>query len=45
MTLNLMEDQMRSNWEMTYQILLLVFMRNIKTGHKLTTCVRSFGVS
>jgi hypothetical protein len=34
MTLNLMEDQIRTNWEMIYQILHVVVMRNDKTGQK-----------
>jgi hypothetical protein len=34
MTLILMEDQMRSNWEMVYQILHVAVMRNNKTGQK-----------
>jgi hypothetical protein len=33
-TLSLMEDQMHSNWEMIYQILRVVDMRNNKTGQK-----------
>jgi len=34
MTLNLMEDQMRSNLEMIYQILHVVIVRNNRTGQK-----------
>jgi len=34
MTLSLMEDQMQTNWEMDYQILHVVVMRNNKTGQK-----------
>jgi hypothetical protein len=40
-----MEDQIRTNWEMIYQILHVVVMRNDKTGQKWTTYVCSFGVS
>jgi len=34
MTLNLIEDQMHTNWEMGYQILHVVVMRNNIAGQK-----------